>query len=185
MGTVTYPRAALVAHLRGVLESVPAEIVQDHAALARHIEIAVEARFPAAAAAAVLEAINVIQSDDEAAAEDEARERAQIASMVEMCQRHGIPEGMAMGEALRLMAGRGEPAAIALLAEMESPAYRTREALAEAALEAHPAWTRDGEAWTLAEGAAGPASDDDLVDWYQRTHPRKARAITDRIGGAA
>lgn len=178
-------RAELVTHLRTVLEETPPEIFDDSTAFVRHIERAVEVRFPDVAATTVLEAIEVIRSDDEAAEEDEERERAKVAAMVDMCQRHAIPQDTPMGEALRLMAERGEPAAIALLAEMNSPAYRVREALVDAALKAHPAWYRDGDRWTIADDTAGPVSDDDLVDWFQRTHPHEARAITDRIGGAA
>lgn len=183
-GPTAYPRAEVVAHLRGVLDATPPEIAGDGPALVLRIGHAAEARFPGVSADLVLEAIAVIQADDEAAEEDEARERAQIEELVEMCRRHGLPEGMAMGDALHLMAERGEPAAIALLAGMETPAYRTSEALVEAALAAHPAWTREGEHWTLADEATGPVSDDDLVDWLQRTHPREARAIGDAVAAS-
>lgn len=181
-------RAELVTHLREVLEIIPPEIAGDGALLTQHISDVTEARFPGVPAALVLEALRVIRFDNDAVQEDEIREHARLTevfwTMIEMRQRHAISEDTPMGEALRLMADRGEPAAISFLAQTNNPAYRSRVALVMAAMDAHPAWSRNGEEWVLDGDASAPVTDDDLVDWYQRTHPREARAIGDAVAAS-
>jgi hypothetical protein len=51
-----------------------------------------------------------------------------------------------------------------------------RAALLTAALKVHPLWQR--AQWV---GEDGPPSVDEMIDWFQRNHPKEAREIEDRF----
>jgi len=56
------------------------------------------------------------------------------------------------------------------------------DALTVAAMDAHPDFERDPEhPGTWIYFGEDNVDDDDLIDWFQRTHPREARAIGARI----
>lgn len=175
-------RAEVVAYLRELLDAEPPlpEEVSEAGRTAngtRLLKLAAE-RFPSAPFLLVQEAVRVIGSDEEAEIEDDEQEAAQLAAMVAICQRHGVPEDTPIEQGLAIAAERGDADAICFVTEMRRPEYRVHEALFRAALAAHPAWSQDGASFVCDGTMDSPETDTALVDWYQHTHPRDARAIT-------
>jgi hypothetical protein len=78
-------------------------------------------------------------------------------------------------EVAEIMAARGHPFAIKLLEQFNSYEYRLALALFDAAVEVHPGWIRQGEAYRrLNSNAPEP---DGLIEWFYKQHPKAASAI--------
>jgi hypothetical protein len=94
----------------------------------------------------------------------------------------GLPEGIELDEAARIKAARGDPQAIKYLAQTNTPEARKDEALADAAYRAHPLFTirPDGIIHWDGDAEDGPTHDE-VIDWFQMTHPAEARRIEDEI----
>lgn len=110
---------------------------------------------------------------------------AELEFMIAFNSKHNIPQDMPWAEAVRMVAERGDPEAQAILREMDSPEAAVDHALMEAAIDAHPAWRRHVDGYLFNPEIGGPEDSYSLIDWYQRTHPHDASAITDRILNAA
>jgi hypothetical protein len=115
-----------------------------------------------------------------ARAEDEDEHRRDKAH-TEMCLRifAGLPETTTFREACTLKAAQGDPEAKRELARLDTRAHRLHAALVDAAVDAHPGWRHDG---TYLQRIDDSAPDlDALVEWFQKNHPLKARAIEHMI----
>jgi hypothetical protein len=97
----------------------------------------------------------------------------------------GLPPGTTFLEACQLKAADGDLTAAAHLRQMESPQSRVRAALFDAAVDAHPAWRRDGRYSVRDESIEAPDDDISLVDCFQRTYPREASEIEQQVLGRA
>src|SRR5258708_5383464 len=89
----------------------------------------------------------------------------------------GLPEGTTFGEAVNIKAAQGDPIALSYQDHTNGLEYRTRCALWQAAVEAHPDWnTPDNRRyrWT---GQGDAPSTDVMIDWFQTNHAAEARAI--------
>jgi hypothetical protein len=91
----------------------------------------------------------------------------------------GLPDGTTFYEACVIKAAQGHALAQYALRQMNSREHRVYDALFDAAVDVHPGWTRlkDGH---FEKSDSAPEADD-LIEWFQRTHPRKARTIEDAI----
>jgi hypothetical protein len=86
-------------------------------------------------------------------------------------------QGLTLRQAAEIKAAQGDPIAISLLAKVNSREWRLGGALWRAACEAHPDWEAVGDGSFRFTGKDQPQEPDELVDWFQLTHPRKARAV--------
>lgn len=104
----------------------------------------------------------------------EAEELGVMASVFD-----GLPEGTTFDDACKIKAEAGDEFAIAWLAQVNSPEYRTRMALLNAAFDAHPDWTREGDHIRYVGAGEMPATLDEtaLIDWFQTHHPDRASQI--------
>ena len=116
-----------------------------------------------------------------AAQREEKRKTDQLHAMAAFLERHQILDETSWIDAVRMVAGRGDAEAQVILADLESPAETISRALFEAAVEAHPAWCHEGRHFVFDADIGGPEDDVSLIDWFQRTHPREASAITKRV----
>lgn len=123
------------------------------------------------------------QAEKEAEAAEHFAEAEDAKLDLEMFE--GFPSGTPFRDVVIARAAQGHPRALAYLAEWNSPAHDARMALLAAAVEAHPAWHREGDSFVQDTNIDGPEDDTALVDWYQRTHPREAAAIEARFSRGA
>jgi len=141
-------------------------------------------RFPKVSRDEFDRAFGIAQEELQARAKmsfDEADYLGTMASMLD-----GLPKGTKFDEAVAIKAKQGNAFALQYLAMTNSKAYRVGTALFEAAIEVHPDWrrTQTGIKW-IGDGPRPDSLDDsELVDWFQRNHPVKARDIQDAIEAA-
>jgi hypothetical protein len=95
----------------------------------------------------------------------------------------GLSRNITFHEACKVKAaGDGPDAVLARkwLSRMESREWRLGEALGDAAHAAHPDFRREGRAWHYT-GAGKMPNEQDLIEWFQLTHPREAKRIENDI----
>lgn len=123
------------------------------------------------------------QAQKEAEADEYLAEAETARLDLELFQ--GLPKGTSFRDAVAAKAAEGHPRALAYLAEWNDPRHHARMALLDAAVDAHPAWRREGGVYVQDPDIEGPSDDVGLVDWFQRTHPRNAAAIEARFSQSA
>ncbi|GJE00032.1 hypothetical protein [Methylobacterium isbiliense] len=138
-------------------------------------------KFPKAKREDIAEAFAAYQLEVQQEREEDERQAAELEAMIAFNNKHSIPPDMPWNEAVRMVAERGDPEAQGILRDLESPEATVADELLNAAVDAHPAWSRDGRYFTFDPEIGGPEDGPSLIDWYQRTHPHEAAAITDRI----
>jgi hypothetical protein len=105
-------------------------------------------------------------------------ELAQIEATREILS--GVPAGTPFYEACCIRAAQGHKLAQQALVSMNSREYRVEMALFEAAAAAHPGWRRLAEDGHYEKDKDAP-EDNELIEWFQKTHSHEARAIEDAI----
>jgi hypothetical protein len=179
---MTYRISEIVEFLRNLEISTDGDPEKEEAAF-RDANEALAERFPELQLEDFARAIEVLKHEYEAEAEKSFQQERELARMLTLLKRHRIPSDMPWNEALRVAVSRGDEEATAYLAELESPEHqrtlRVLAALMNAAVDAHPAWSRTNREWCYHEDVAGPETPEALIDWYQLTYPREARAIED------
>jgi|GEM_PF-2674123 len=129
-------------------------------------------------------ALDELDRRAEAARESYKRTKRQLAATTMIHE--GLPAGLRFREACQIRAtGTGPVADLAqqYLTWFDSREYRVREALVEAAMKAHPYFERDvtrPHIWHYTAPGDGP-DEETLIDWFQRTHPARARAVEAEI----
>jgi hypothetical protein len=108
------------------------------------------------------------------------REMKQSDAMIEIMS--GLPRGTVFYDACVIKAAQGHALARQALNKMNSREHRTYNALFDAAVDAHPGWKRDdNEQGVYVKSKDDAPEDHALVEWFQTTYPREARAIEDAI----
>jgi hypothetical protein len=134
--------------------------------------------YPHATDAEIERAIEAAAHELEAEAE---RQMAQADALERLMALVGkLEPGQTIGQKLRIMAARGDKRAQRILDSWNTRERRVSDALFEAAAAKHPDWRQDGNAWRY-RGPTKPEDDPaaQVIDWFQRTHPREARRIED------
>ncbi len=138
--------------------------------------------FPHARQAEVKRAVEITVFELRERARREQAEAAAMRALQKLDSDVPDTEADTLGGKLRVKAARGSRQAQAILDRWNSREDRVATALFEAAADRHPDFTRADRGWRYSGKEQLP---DDvsawLVDWFQRTHPREARAIEDAI----
>jgi hypothetical protein len=113
--------------------------------------------------------------------EEEKRELADMEEIKKLFDE--LSAGTKLRKAAEIKARSGDSIAKALLVKLNSRQWRLNDALLTAALQAHPDWQEaEGSAYRYIGGGEPP---DDwqpaLIEWFQKNHPREARAIEIKI----
>jgi len=146
------------------------------------IDAVVQRDFPDATVIEIAQAMEIVAFEAQQYAEERQRDADQA-------QRHltdallihaGLPEDIPFEEACKIKAARGDRLAQSYLDRFNSRPYRVRVALTKAAVERHPGWL------LVEEGVyrqLDPTAPDipELIDWFQTTFPREAKAIDAEI----
>ena len=138
--------------------------------------------FPTATTGEKYRAIETMRLDAEARLADKDRELAEFKAKLRMFE--GLPKGIKFLEACSIKAAQGDRDAQEFLRQMKSPEHRRQEALAQAAAIAlgfQPDKSEPGVySWP---GPGKPPVRDvaGLVDWFERAHPREARAVAESV----
>jgi len=133
-------------------------------------------KFPTCTVGDMKRAFETLAMEERERAAELLRESEQITLQMRVFE--GLPPDTEFIDACRIKAAAGDWQAQRLLAEMESPEYRRREALGHAAYLAQ-GWKEDPAdpdalIWP-GPGKPPEMEGAELVDWFQRTHPRQAR----------
>lgn len=90
-----------------------------------------------------------------------------------------LPETTTFAEACQIKAKQGNALAQRYADYFNSREYRVLQALGDAAADAHPGWKREEKGHYEKDGGAPEGNE--LIEWFQKTHSREARAIEDAI----
>jgi len=179
-----YRRCDIVAWLRDLSERSDDEELDEDARVRLFLREGAE-RFPKMIKDELAAAIEAHKLEMAAELEAEEEKLRELEFMMAFCAKHNLPRDVSWAEGVRMVAERGDPEAQEILRELNSPDRAVADALLRAAVEAHPAWSCEGRMFLFNPEVGGPEDGLSLIDWYQRTHPRDASAITDRILSAA
>lgn len=134
-------------------------------------------KFPGLTEDQASRAFGILLDEGESRHREAQKEMDEIEAMGRVFE--GLPEGTTFDDACRIKAEAGDEFAIAWLAQINSPEYRTRMALLNAAFDAHPDWAREGDHIRFVGTGEMPATLDEtaLIDWFQTHHPDRATQI--------
>jgi hypothetical protein len=95
----------------------------------------------------------------------------------------GLPDGVTLREAAEIKAKQGNPVAIAFLKRENSLPSKLMKAFIDAAVDAHPDWSRSDRGYRYhgTDPAMKKDGGESLVDWFQKTHPLKAREVERQV----
>jgi hypothetical protein len=143
------------------------------------------ARFPGITDAEVVHACRVRCDDIENdRAESDVRYQREQRELTEAEHILAGLGAISLDEAVAIKAARGDPIALRWQKAMSTREYRLNEALSEAACQAHPQFEQIGDGEWDWKGDGKMPSDEELIDWFQMTHPTEARRIEARYDAA-
>jgi hypothetical protein len=133
--------------------------------------------FPGIADSQIVRAARIVDHEEREAAEEADLEVQAWELLLPLFE--GLPEGTTLAEAVSIKAAQGDP--IALSYQSHNKGRTSEVALWEAAVAIHPRWQNQerGYSWN---GEGEPPSFVAMIDWFQTTYPREARAIEDLHG---
>jgi hypothetical protein len=139
---------------------------------------AVISHLPAAEAMAVMELVTAMRVEAVAAVEADLEQFRLAGSVFD-----GLEDrrGLTLKQAAEIKAAQGDAVAIALLKKWNSREHRLGLALLKAATEAHPDWVVESRGYRFV-GQGEPQESNALIEWFQTTHPKQAKAVEAAIG---
>lgn len=138
-------------------------------------------RFPTASREDVLRAKNILEDEHRAQQEEYEASIEDAGRMVAFLEKHNVPADMPFGTAVRTLAAKGDPEAIAYLSDLNSPESLTFMALFDEAVNRHPDWERDDAGrYACLDEDGSQGTPETLVNWFQMTFPREAREVEAR-----
>jgi hypothetical protein len=143
----------------------------------------IERKFPGITTEECLHALEVIRCESDARhAEAEAEYRRSKKETEEGWHIfEGLGEAITLSEAIEIKAAQGDPIALRWQAGMNTRWYRLNDALSVAAHEAHPQFEEAPDQVWHWKGDGKMPSVEELIDWFQMTHPTEARRIEAEI----